>query len=101
MGSTEFNSQQAAQTALAAVSAAIEQVSGRRGSISVSEDKLQAAVKTLSSSTEVSAETSVRSVGAAEDIAASLRSSIIKQATSALTAQANQNPITVAALLGG
>jgi flagellin len=88
----------AAQTAMAAVQAAIDQVNNSRTTIQASESRLEGSIKSLSVARE-NIEAAVNQIDDVDATSAQLRASINREATSALLAQANMEPLNVSRLI--
>lgn len=102
IGTTSVAAQQAAATALIAVNAAIGSLGIFRGILGAAESRLSTAVNALTVQREnfARAESRVRDVDVAEETANLVRLQILQQASTAILAQANQNPRIVLELLG-
>lgn len=94
-------SQSAAQKALNAVNAAIDSVSSRRGFIGAAESRLSTAVEYLQVAREnyAAAESQIRDVDVAEEVANMVKLQVLQQAGIAVLAQANQQPAIALRLL--
>jgi flagellin len=99
---TALEGQAAARTALVAVKAAMSQLSVKRGAVSAVESRLSFAVNQLQNEREVKidAESQIRDVDIAQETANFLGAKVQRDAAAAVLAQANQDPATVAKLLG-
>jgi flagellin len=95
------NTQAASRSAQAMVQAAINEIENRRSVFTSMEDRLQVSIANLTSAREglAAAEGGIREAAQFEATAEKTRSEIIKDAGAALLAQANQQPLTAAALL--
>lgn len=95
------NSQAASRSAQAMVQAAMNEIENRRSVFTSMEDRLQVSIANLTSAREslAAAEGGIREASQFEATAEKTRSEIIKDAGSALLGQANQTPLSVAALL--
>lgn len=103
MGATVDDSQNAARTALEAVLTAISEISTKRGMVGATESRLSHAVNALQSTREnfAGALSRIEDIDVAEETANLVRLQIMQQATTAILAQANQQPQLVLRLLGG
>jgi flagellin len=92
-----------AQTALAALDAAITTVSTRRSSIGSVQSRLNVTMNNLATAREqlTAADSRIRDVDVAEETAAMTRNQILSQAGVAVLAQANQLPSAAMQLLRG
>jgi flagellin len=98
--SSEVAAQNAARTAMAAVQAAIEQVESGRTAIQASESRLEGSIKGLSVARE-NIEAAANRIDEVDATSAKLRAEINQQASSALLAQANLEPLNVSKLIDG
>jgi flagellin len=100
-GTTTAFSQSAARQALTAITAAIDSVSSRRGSLGVVESRLNSTINNLTVAREnaVAAEARIRDLDVAEEAANLTRQSILQQVGASMYAQANQAPRIALALL--
>jgi flagellin len=104
-GSKQLNravsTQDAAQTALDTVKAAISSISSIRGSLGATESRLRVAINNLQVAREnfAAAESRIRDADIAFEAAELTRLTILQQAGSAVLAQANQQPSLALALL--
>lgn len=104
-GSKQLNravsTQDAAQTALDTVKAAISSISSIRGSLGATESRLRVAINNLQVAREnfAAAESRIRDADIAFEAAELTRLTILQQAGSAVLAQANQQPALALALL--
>ncbi len=91
-----------AQSALAKIDSAIAQVASQRGTIGAVQNRLERTIANLSISAEnlTAAESQVRDVDMALEMAAFTKNQIMSQAGTAMLAQANLVPQTVLTLLG-
>jgi flagellin len=91
----------AAQTALAVIDAAIDDVSSIRGGIGAAMNRLSSTVANLATAVEnlSAANSRIRDVDVAEETAQLTRSQILMQAGVSVLAQANQAPATALSLL--
>ena len=91
-----------ANTALAALDAAIGTVNTRRGSLGADQNRLQSAYVSIQNATEnlSAAESRIRDVDVAYETADLSRNSIMQQAATAILAQANAQPQLALSLLG-
>jgi flagellin len=98
--STPF-SQSAAREALAAVTAAIDTLSSRRGTLGVLETRLNTTINSLAVQREnqSAAETRIRDLDVAEEAATLTRQTILQQVGASVYGQANQSPRIALALL--
>lgn len=98
-----LNSVEAAKTAREQVAAAIDEITTRRASFTAVEDRLQVSIANLSSAREniSAAENGIKSLDQFEATGNKARAEILKDAASAVLAQANQDPLSVAKLLEG
>jgi flagellin len=101
LGTTTSAAQSASQLALTAVNAAIGSISSRRGTIGAGQSRLESAINTLSSQREnfLAAESQVRDADVAQEVAEMVRLQVLQQASTAVLAQANQQPQVAFALL--
>ena len=102
-GTTVYAAQTASQLALDAVNAAISSISSRRGVMGAAESRLSVAIENLTVLREdlVSAESRIRDVDVAQEVAEMVRLQVLQQAGTAVLAQANQQPAIAYALLQG
>jgi flagellin len=98
---TVTNSQAAARTALQAVTTAIENIASQRGSIGAAESRLSSAIGNLSSAREnfTAALSRIQDVDVAVEAAELVKLQILSQASTAILAQANQQPALALQLL--
>jgi len=98
--STPF-SQSAARAALQAITAAIDTLSSRRGTLGVLESRLNTTINSLAVAREnqSAAETRIRDLDVAEEAATLTRQSILQQVGASVYGQANQSPRIALALL--
>jgi flagellin len=101
ISTTSTASQLAATNALSAVQTAINNVSSIRGTVGATESRLTHAVSFLTIAREnfIAAESRIRDADVASDVAEMVRLQVLRQAETAVLAQANQNPSVVLALL--
>jgi len=94
IASNEADSRQAALTALAAVTSAIETVSSTRGAVGAAESRLNVAVQNLQSARENinAAESRIRDVDVAVEAAELIRLQMLQKAGAAILTQANIQP---------
>lgn len=94
--------QDGANTALAAIDAAIVTVSGARGELGADQNRLQSAFRSIQSSREnlSAAESRIRDVDVAVETADLTRNSILQQAATSILSQANSQPQLALSLLG-
>ena len=94
IANTEDNSRQAALTALAAITAAIETISTTRGSVGASENRLNSAVNHLQTTREnlKAADARIRDADVAAEAADLISKQILQQAGVAVLTQANLQP---------
>ncbi len=99
---TDVFSQSAAQNALDAVQSAISHISAFRGVVGASQSRLNIAVQAVTVAREnfIAAESRIRDVDVAEEVAEMTRLKVLQQAGTAVLAQANEIPQTVMSLLG-
>lgn len=95
------STQDAAQTALDTVKAAINSISSIRGSLGATESRLRVAINNLTVAREnfAAAESRIRDADIAAEAAELTRLTILQQAGAAVLAQANQQPSLALALL--
>ncbi len=100
--STALAGQAAARTALVAVKAAMSELTVKRGSVSAVGSRLSFTVNQLQNERDIKtdAESQIREVDIASETANFLRAKVTRDAAAAVLAQANQDPATVAKLLG-
>lgn len=98
-----LNSVEAAKTAREQVAAALDEITTRRASFTAVEDRLQVSIANLSSAREniSAAENGIKGLDQFEAAGNKARADIVKDAASAVLAQANQDPLSVAKLLEG
>jgi len=96
------SSQQAARTALGALTAAIDAVGTARGTLGAAQSRLQSAINNLSVTKEnlLAAESRIRDADVAEETANLVRFQIKQQTAVAVLAQANLQPRIAIQLLG-
>jgi len=101
-GTTTAYAQSASQLALNAVTAAIGTLSSTRGILGAAESRLNSAINYLSVAREnfAAAEARIREVDVAQEVAEMVRLQILQQVTTAVLAQANQQPEVALKLLG-
>lgn len=101
-GNTVDEAQANSRTALAAVMAAISEVSSRRGSLGATESRLSHTINNLQTTREnlQAAESRIRDVDVAQEAASLVRLQILQHAGLAILAQANQQPAIALRLLG-
>ncbi len=102
-GSTELASQSASRLALDAISAAITSITQNRGTLGAAESRLDLAVRNLNQAREnfQAADSRIRDADIAAEAAQLTRLTILQQASTAILAQANQQPQLALQLLGG
>ena len=98
--SSDVAARDAAQTAMAAVEAAIQQVDGSRTAMQASENRLGESVKGLAVARE-NMEAAVNRIDEVDATSAELRAGINRDASAALLAQANLEPLNVSKLIDG
>ena len=98
-----FATQAGAQGALATIDTAIDSLSSSRATIGASQNRLVVTMNNLSSAHEnlSAANSRIRDVDVAEEIASMTRNQILSQAGVAVLAQANQLPQAALSLLRG
>jgi flagellin len=101
LGNSSEEAQYAARTALVAVTAAIEEVASRRGSVGAVESRLEVAIGNLRQAREnfSQAESRIRDADIATESAELARLQILQQAGAAVALQANQQPALALRLL--
>ncbi|MCL4150027.1 UNVERIFIED_CONTAM: hypothetical protein GTU68_024720 [Idotea baltica] len=101
IGTTTAASEDAAQNALDAITGAITSISSRRGTLGAGANRLETAVNVLSSQREsfLEAESNVRDVDVAQEVAKMVSLQVAQQAATAVLGQANQQPQVALALL--
>lgn len=101
IGTTTAASEDAAQNALDAITGAITSISTRRGTIGAGVNRLETAVNVLSSQREsfIAAESNVRDVDVAQEVAKMVSLQVAQQAATAVLGQANQQPQVALSLL--
>lgn len=94
LGSTAAFSQTAAQNALTAVNAALDSITMRRGTLGAAENRLTYAINFLTIAREnyIAAESRIRDIDVAQEVADMTRLQVLQQAATAIVAQANQQP---------
>ena len=99
--SSTAGGQNAAQTALDAVKAAIGSLTTQRGTLGATESRLNVTINSLQVAREnfASAESQIRDVDVASEAATLTRLNILQQAGAAVLAQANQQPSLALSLL--
>ena len=99
---TSTASQLAATNAMSAVRAAIDSITATRGQVGAAESRLSTAINYLTIMREnyVAAESKIRDIDVAEEVAKMVRLQVLQQAGTAVLAQANQQPQMVLKLLG-
>lgn len=102
LGGLAVSNQEASQSALAAISTAIELVATKRGTLGAIESRLRTAISNLRVAREnfSAAESRIRDTDVAEETANLTRATILQQAGVAILAQANQQPSLALQLLG-
>lgn len=97
----KVNTASAAEASIAALSAAIEDVSGERAKLGAYQNRLEHTINNLGVAEEnlTAAESRIRDVDMAEEMMEYTRSNILSQAAQAMLAQANQQPQGVLQLL--
>lgn len=102
IANSEENAQAAAVTALAAVKAAIDAATQKRGLLGAYESRLSFAIENLQVAREnfIAAGASIRDVDVAREVANMMRNQVLQQANVALLAQANVQPQVALQLLG-
>ena len=100
-GNTSTLAQAAALTALSAVDSAIDTLSQRRGKLGGFESRLSYAIEyiTVARDNFVAAESRIRDLDVASEVANMISLQVRQQAATAILAQANQAPATAVALL--
>jgi flagellin len=100
-GTTTAAAQSAARAALTGVTAALDSISTKRGSLGVLETRLNTQINNLSVAREnsIAAEARIRDLDVAEEAANLTRQSILRQVGSSVYAQANSSPEIALALL--
>ncbi|MDL2254385.1 flagellin, partial [Ruminococcaceae bacterium OttesenSCG-928-I18] len=93
--------QESASSALDAVKAAIEKVSVNRGNLGALQNRLEYTVNNLNVSSEnmTAAESRIRDIDMAKEMAEFTKNNVLSQAAQAMLAQANQQPQQVLQLL--
>jgi flagellin len=101
LGTTSLATQGAAQTAIVTIDAAIGTVSTTRSTFGALQNRLEHTIANLSVAEEnlVAAESRIRDVDMAEEMVNFTKTQILRQAGTAILAQANQAPQGVLALL--
>ncbi|MCB0318977.1 MAG: hypothetical protein KDD56_09485, partial [Bdellovibrionales bacterium] len=101
IATTSTASEAAALAALSAVNTAIDNVNSRRGSLGAFESRLGFAIEGLQNTRLefTSAESRIRDIDSAQEIAELIRLQVLQQAETAILAQANQTPSTALGLL--
>jgi flagellin len=91
----------ASQNALTGIDNAIQSLTSRRGTLGASQSRLSSALNFLSLSRDnfAEAESRIRDADVASDVAEMVRLQVLQQATTAVLAQANQQPATLLRLL--
>lgn len=94
-------SQSAATAALTAVTGALSSLNSSRGSLGAAESRLSFAIDHLAVAREnfIAAESRIRDADVAQEVAEMVRLQVLQQATTAVLAQANQQPQLVLQLL--
>lgn len=94
-------SQSAATAALTAVTGALSSLNSSRGSLGAAESRLSFAIDNLAVAREnfIAAESRIRDADIAQEVAEMVRLQVLQQATTAVLAQANQQPQLVLQLL--
>jgi flagellin len=94
-------SQSAATAALTAVTGALSSLNSSRGSLGAAESRLSFAIDNLAVAREnfIAAESRIRDADVAQEVAEMVRLQVLQQATTAVLAQANQQPQLVLQLL--
>ncbi len=94
-------SQSAATAALTAVTGALSSLNSRRGTLGATESRLSFAIGNLAVVREnfIAAESRIRDADVAQEVAEMVRLQVLQQATTAVLAQANQQPQLVLQLL--
>lgn len=94
LGSSVSVSQTAAQNALTAVNSALESISMRRGTLGAAENRLSHAINFLTVVREnyIAAESRIRDIDVAQEVADMTRLQVLQQAATAIVAQANLQP---------
>lgn len=102
-GNTEIASQSAARLALDAINAAITSVTRNRGTLGAAESRLDLTVRNLQVAREnfQAADSRIRDADVAAEAAELTRLTILQQASTAILAQANQQPQLALQLIGG
>jgi flagellin len=103
IASTVEMSQSAARQALDAISRAITSVTRNRGTLGAAESRLETTIERMTVAREnfMRAESAIRDADIAFEAAELTRLNILQQATTAILAQANQQPQLALQLLGG
>lgn len=102
-GSTDLDSQNAARSALDVINSAIVSVTRNRGTLGAAESRLDTTIQNLLVAREnfQAAESRIRDVDVATEAAELTRLNILQQASTAILAQANQQPALALQLLQG
>ena len=98
----DVNTQTLAQASIATLDAAISAVSSQRASLGAVQNRLEHTISNLSTSGQnlTAAESRIRDVDMAKEMMAYTTQSILVQSSTAMLAQANQQPQSVLQLLG-
>jgi flagellin len=98
---TEAGAQAASLEALTALRNAMDTLSLRRGKLGASESRLTSAINYIAIAREnfIAAESRIRDVDVAEEVAKLVQAQVIQQAATAVVAQANQQPSIALSLL--
>ncbi|MDD3314355.1 MAG: flagellin [Syntrophaceticus sp.] len=99
----DISSQGSASAAVNTIQAAIESVSAERSKLGAYQNRLEHTINNLGTASEnlTSAESRIRDVDMAAEMMEFTKMSILQQASTAMLAQANQQPQMVLQLLGG
>jgi flagellin len=101
LGTTADASVSASRNALTGLDNAIKSLTSRRGTLGASQSRLSSALNYISLSRDnfIEAESRIRDADVASDVAEMVRLQVLQQATTAVLAQANQQPARVLRLL--
>lgn len=101
-GGLNVSSQEAANTAITTLDAAIKSVSEERSKLGAVQNRLEHTISNLNNSSEnlSAAESRIRDVDMAKEMMEMTRANILSQASQSMLAQANQQPQAVLQLLG-
>ena len=102
LDTTSAGAAYAAMVAMSAVNAAIGSLSVIRGTVGAAQSRLSSAVNYITVMREnfIAAESKIRDIDTAEEVANMVRLQVLQKAGTAVLAQANQQPALVMALLG-